>query len=203
MTIFMKHLLKPSSRLAVALLTLPFALFLCAAAMKVDEARTAREETVFGTVRDSDSHPIPGVRVEIYSDGDKSPVLFGDTDKNGEYSFKGLIKAPFDIGYSNSGFEASVVTRLAEEGGAHVSKILYKPGEKRPASALNAQIAAGNRIVYWVVRLGADRNLFLEKYRSGLKVDLATWDGKESSAMNQLLNLQVKQLQVLVDQFTT
>ena len=77
----MKHLLKPSSRLAVALLTLPFALFLCAAAMNVDEARTAPEETVYGTVRDSNSHPIPGVHIEIYSDGDKTPVLFGDTNE--------------------------------------------------------------------------------------------------------------------------
>jgi hypothetical protein len=197
----MKHLLKPSSRLAVALLTLPFALFLCAAAMAVNEASTAAQETVYGTVRDSNSLPIAGVHIEIYSDGDKSPVLSGDTDANGVYSFKGVIKAPFDIGYSNSGFEASVVTRLAKEGGAHVSKILYKLGEKRPASAFNEQIVAGNRMVYLVVARGNDRKVFLKTYNSGLKVDLQTLDEKPGSAMYELLNIQVKQLQVLVDKF--
>ena len=56
--------------------------------------------------------------------------------------------------------------------------------------------------MYLVVTLGADRNVFLERYSSGLKVDLKTLDEKEGSAMYELLNLQVKQLQVLVDKFT-
>lgn len=119
-----------------------------------------------GYVYDSGGNPLPGVDVSVRIAGNAGSIGGGTTDmKTGHYSFDIKVQGAFDLIFRMSNRRTSVVKYLTDKHTQQISKILYRKGEKMPASALHAYIQSLDRVSFLALSLPkVKRREFLESF---------------------------------------
>lgn len=160
------------------------------------------ETVIEGKVFDSSSKPISGIDVAVYVAGNKDPVATTTSDGSGGYAFRLDISAPFDIAYTHSMYDMSIVPRLAQEDTEHISKVLYRKGEPKSTSAFDDNLISMRRFVFLATAITdqKDRRSFLEQFtpfegfKTGLNPEKAQIQGTITDEMQSLFQRELSQL---------
>lgn len=159
------------------------------------------QTVIEGKVLDSSSRPISGIDVAIYVAGNKDPVASTTSGASGIYSFRLGITAPFDIAYTHSMYEMSIVPRLAQQDAEHISKVLYRKGEPQSASAFDDHLITMRRFVFLATAIAEqnDRKSFMEQFTrfevfSGLNANNMQIQGPITHELQSLFQRELSQL---------
>jgi hypothetical protein len=101
-----------------------------------------------GFVFDGAGKPIAGVSVSALVSGASGSAGTTRTDATGKYAFDIDAAAPFDITYHHSQHYLGVVEYLADKKDQQISTVLYKRGQRMPASAAHAYYQALERLAF-------------------------------------------------------
>ncbi len=164
----------------MAIICVAFILLLAVFPIHGQQNKPGRPVHLEGYVYDSKGNLLPGVDVGTWVVGNAGSVGGGTTGNGkprpdgkmlplGKYSFDINARGPFDITYSMTGYRSSVVENLAEKQSHQISKILYRTGEKMPASNAQAYIHSIDRISFLALLLprGDERRKFLSRFPEG------------------------------------
>ncbi len=141
-----------------ALILLPAALLAGGVARNQKQQRQPQKVRLEGYVFDSGGKPLGGVKVSVWVVGKSGSVAGTRTAPDtGKYEFEADVKTPFEISYSLTNFDYSIVSLLADKKSQQISKVLYRDGEPMPASAAHALLQSADRIAFLTLSLPPDQ----------------------------------------------
>ncbi len=172
----------------MAIVCVAFIILLTVFPVHGQQKKPGRRVHLEGYVYDSKGNLLPGVDVGTWVVGNAGSVGGGTTGNGkkrpdgtmlpfGKYSFDIAVQGPFDVTYSMTGYRSSVVENLAEKQGHQISKILYRTGEKMPASDAQAYVHSVDRISFLALLLPGrnERRKFLSKFPEGQSDWVLRW----------------------------
>jgi hypothetical protein len=115
------------------------------------------------------------VAVKIMAIGKKDPVYRVITDKDGHYEIKVKLDSTYDLWYTHTKMETSIVVFLSGGKNQHINKVLYARGEKRPISAMHETFLSAERMMFYALSVAPEdrKNVVLAIQESGLP---ASWE---------------------------
>lgn len=144
----MNSLLPRRSLLIASLSAAPLAVPVDASAQGVVEIR--------GIVTSSKGEPIPGAVVRVDRPGGGSGS--GQTDAAGKYSFGVPSGTPIStLSYSHSQYDTASLMGLSGTTPQAISKVMYIPGESRPAQAVAETLAAYEQLIIALITAPQER----------------------------------------------
>jgi protocatechuate 3,4-dioxygenase beta subunit len=113
------------------------------------EAGGKKKVHLEGFVFDPLGRPLRGVAVSALVAGASGSAGTGRTDAAGKYAFDIDASAPFDITYVHSKHLTVSVQYLADKKDQQISTVLYRNGDRVPASAVHANNLALERLAFF------------------------------------------------------
>ncbi len=111
------------------------------------QASLAHAQTIQGIVVNSKGQPVSGVTVELHPTGNKDTSVKVQTSSTGAYTIQNAkFTAAYDIVYSHSKMDSTIVSRLVENKEQEINKVMHFKGQPRSAQALLDALHSAERI---------------------------------------------------------
>jgi hypothetical protein len=112
------------------------------------DSQQPKKVKIEGYVYDAARMGIAGVDVTVWVAGRGDTIAGTRTNQDGKYGLEVMVTDSFDIAYTKSKYNLSVVTPSSKKNDQQISRVLYLKGDKMPATAAHTFVQSINRVSF-------------------------------------------------------